>query len=183
MAELDGDKIVAVSANQKVADFFGRASNDISGRSGLELGTPEEIERLWVEQYRRSQHEGKVITFEYRDLRLADTSWLSVTVSFIGLGPTGHPRFSFVTEDITGRKYQEQRQAFLLKLSDTLNPVVDPVEMQSTLTCIVRNYFKADRCYYCEIEGNSVIIRRDASREDLPSVAGVYSLSSTPIFK
>jgi PAS domain S-box-containing protein/excisionase family DNA binding protein len=104
VAELDGDKIIAVSANQRVADFFGRTPDDFSGRSGLEMGTPQEIENLWYEQYRKCQREGRVVAFAYRDSRVPGIAWLNVTLSFIGSGLTGRPRFSFVVEDITERK-------------------------------------------------------------------------------
>ncbi|MFN8556469.1 MAG: ATP-binding protein [Dehalococcoidia bacterium] len=77
----------------------------------------------------------------------------------------------------------EQRQAFLLQLSDGLRPLGDAADIQATVTRTAMQYFGADRCYYCEIEGENAIIRQDASRDDLPSVVGVYPLDSFPIFK
>ncbi len=85
------------------------------------------------------------------------------------------------TEEIL--RESEERQAFLLKLSDAIRPLSDAVEIQAIATRSAMDYFGADRCYYCEIEGDSSIIRRNASEDDLPSVAGVYSLSTMPIFK
>ncbi|MCE7985329.1 MAG: PAS domain S-box protein [Caldilinea sp. CFX5] len=73
--------------------------------------------------------------------------------------------------------------AFRVKLSDALRPLDDPVAIQATITRLVMDYFGADRCYYCEIEDNQAIIRRDAAREDLPTVVGVYPFSSLPLFK
>jgi PAS domain S-box-containing protein len=95
-----------------------------------------------------------------------------------------------VSYDITDRKCAEaalresqERQTFLLKLSDALRPLADPVEIQATLTRTAMNHFGADRCYYCEIEDGNAIIRRDAAREDLPTVAGVYPLSRFAILQ
>jgi PAS domain S-box-containing protein len=77
----------------------------------------------------------------------------------------------------------EARQTFFLKMSDAIRPLSDAVEIQATVTRMLMDYFEADRCYYCEFEGDFAIIQRDASRGDLPSVVGIYSLSSLPIFK
>ncbi len=78
----------------------------------------------------------------------------------------------------------EARQTYLLKLSDAIRPLSDAFAIQETVTQTAMNYFKADRSYYCEIDGDVVTIRRDAAAQlDLPSVAGVYSLSEMPIFK
>jgi PAS domain S-box-containing protein len=83
----------------------------------------------------------------------------------------------------TALRESEARQEFLLRMSDALRSVANPVEIQETVTRIAMNHFGADRCYYCEIEDGNAIIRRDASREDLPSVAGVYPLSSFAILQ
>lgn len=77
----------------------------------------------------------------------------------------------------------QQRQNFLLTLSDALRPLGDATEIHETVTRTAMNYFHADRCYYCEIKEGNAIILRDASREDLPSVAGVYPLTSFPLLQ
>ena len=68
-------------------------------------------------------------------------------------------------------------------MSDDLSSVTDAVDMQDTVARTTMHYFQADRCYYGEIAGDMVTIRRDAARPGLPSVAAVYSLSSMPIFQ
>jgi two-component sensor histidine kinase/PAS domain-containing protein len=77
----------------------------------------------------------------------------------------------------------EERHVFLLKLSDAIHPLSNAVDIRETVTRVAMDYFETDRCYYCEIEGDVVIIRRDARREDLPSVSNVYSLSEMPLLK
>jgi PAS domain S-box-containing protein len=77
----------------------------------------------------------------------------------------------------------EKQQAFLLKLSDALRPLGNPVDIEATATKIALAYMDADRCYYSTIDRDEVIILRDASREDLPSVAVVHSISSFALYK
>ena len=76
----------------------------------------------------------------------------------------------------------EARQAYLLALSDALRPVTGAVEVQATVTDTARRYFGADRCYYGEVDGDTVTIRRDAARPGLPSMAAVYALGELPRF-
>jgi two-component system CheB/CheR fusion protein len=85
--------------------------------------------------------------------------------------------------DITARKRAEDQQAYVLRLSDALRPLRDPVDIQEAVTRVAMQYFNADRCYYCEIEQDKAIIRRDSARGGLPSVVGEYPLSDMPIFK
>ncbi|MGP1387743.1 MAG: ATP-binding protein [Thainema sp.] len=72
---------------------------------------------------------------------------------------------------------------FRVKLSDALRSLSNAVEIQATVTRITMNFFRADRCYYCEIIDGSSIIRQDASQADLPSVVGAYPLENSPLFK
>ncbi|MBO0952952.1 hybrid sensor histidine kinase/response regulator [Fibrella forsythiae] len=99
-------------------------------------------------------------------------------------------RIAVLFTNITARKraekalgQREQRQAFLLRLSDALGSLADPVAIQATVTRMSMDYLETDRSYYCEIEGDQVTIRRDAYRAGLASVAAVYSLSHLPLFK
>ncbi|BAY35151.1 multi-sensor signal transduction histidine kinase (plasmid) [Nostoc carneum NIES-2107] len=162
----------------------GFTSADFVGKTIFEVLSPELAANYEV-NYRRAlagepfeqEHEAHDRSFISRGtpLRSADGEVYAVVV---------------VSYDITERKLAEEslhksqeQQTFLLKLSDALRPVVDPVDIQQTVTRTAMNYFGADRCYYCEIEDGNAIIRRDAVREDLPTVAGVYPLSRFAILQ
>ena len=95
-----------------------------------------------------------------------------------------------VTDDISERKQaeieikeKEQGKAFLLKLSDTLRPLDNPADIEEAVTKITRDFMDADWCLYAIIEENNLIIKRDAVRDGLPSVAGEYQISDFTLFK
>jgi len=85
--------------------------------------------------------------------------------------------------EVTGPKRVEQalraseaRQAFLVRLGDTLRPLRDPVEIQSEAARALGEHLQADRVMYGEVEGeredDTFIIHRDYRRPDMPSAAG-----------
>jgi PAS domain S-box-containing protein len=75
-----------------------------------------------------------------------------------------------------------EMDAFRVELADVLRPLANPIEIQESVAQTAMKFFKADRCYYCETEDGKAIIRRDARREDLLSVAGEYPLENLPLF-
>ena len=91
-----------------------------------------------------------------------------------------------ITEQVEARKKieeSEKQQAFLLKLSDALRPLDNPVDIEEAVTKTAMDFMDADRCHYSTIEEDNVIILGDAVRGNLPSVAGVYPISSFALFK
>ena len=77
----------------------------------------------------------------------------------------------------------EKKQAFLLKLSDTLRPLANPGEIEAAVTKIALDFMDADWCHYSTIVEDKLIILRDAVRGDLPSLVGEYKISSFALFK
>lgn len=137
------------------------------------------FERHWMEILARVTATGEPARTENY---VADVGrWYCVHYSCV-IG-AGSPFAAVVFEDITERKCREACQNYLLTLSDALRPLADAVEIQATVARTAKDYFGADRCYYCEIKDGNAVIRHDASREDLPSGVGVYPLDSLPIFK
>lgn len=123
-------------------------------------------------------------------LRKKSGELLPVSASSDLLEIDGKPALLSTLIDISQQKHAEEalrksmeRQAFLLKLSDSLRLLYAPNDIHAAVTLAGMDYFDSDRCYYCEIENDNAVIRRDASRADLPSVAGVYPLNSLPIHK
>ncbi len=91
-----------------------------------------------------------------------------------------------ITEQVYGRKKveeNEKQKVFLLKLSDVLRPLSDPVEIEGAATKISLDFMGADRCYYSTLEEGNAIVLRDTFREGLTSLSGVYPISNFPLFK
>ena len=91
-----------------------------------------------------------------------------------------------VTEPVIARKKieeSEKRKAFLLKLSDAVRLLSDPVDIEEAVTKIALDFMDADWCHYATIEEDNLIISRGATRDGLSSVVGVYPISSFALFK
>jgi signal transduction histidine kinase len=69
----------------------------------------------------------------------------------------------------------EERQAFLLTLSDALRPLADAVEIQETAARIVCEHLKANRVGYAEDQGDgkTVAITRQFA-DHVPPIEGAY---------
>ncbi|MGD0300383.1 MAG: ATP-binding protein [Bryobacteraceae bacterium] len=105
--EIVDENIVPVYCNVATARFFGVDPDTFPSHTGQTLRIPRAIDDMWILHYRRSQREGSSVHFEYQHPRASGSIWLSATVNYLGNGPSGRPRFSFLAEDITERKKQE----------------------------------------------------------------------------
>lgn len=76
----------------------------------------------------------------------------------------------------------QERQTFLLKLSDALRPLADSVEIQRETTHLLGEYLGVDRCYYVETDHQTgeYIIYRDFKRGHLRSLAGRHPIDQWP---
>uniref|UniRef100_Q01RZ5 histidine kinase n=1 Tax=Solibacter usitatus (strain Ellin6076) TaxID=234267 RepID=Q01RZ5_SOLUE len=107
--EIEGDNIVPVYCNLTTAGFFGVDLETFPAQTSEILGVSRATDETWIAHYRQSQREGRSIHFEYEHVKKSSEScWLSATVNHLGAGRIGGPRFSFVAEDITERKKQEE---------------------------------------------------------------------------
>ncbi len=91
-----------------------------------------------------------------------------------------------VTENVLARKKiedSEKQKEFLLKLSDTLRQQSNPDDIEEVVTKIALDFLEVDWCHFSIIEGDNILIHRDAVRGALPSVVGLYPISSYPLFE
>src|SRR5690348_17368719 len=78
----------------------------------------------------------------------------------------------------------EDRQRFLLKLSDALRPLTDPAGIQGEAARQLREQFGVGWCYYIEFNEalTEGVVHRDAVRPGLASLAGIHDVSDAPDF-
>ena len=107
VVEISGEGITLLYCNAATAAFYGADLETLTGKSSEELRIPRAVDDLWIAHYRRSQREGGSIHFEYPHPKESGEVWLSASVNYLGTGPNGRPRFSFLAEDITERRNQE----------------------------------------------------------------------------
>ena len=105
--EIEKDSIIAIYCNSAALNFLGATEESIARQTGDQLGISAEIDDLWIKYCRQSQREGRSVTFEYQHPRDEGACWMTASVNFLGDGPSGRPRFSFVADDITERKNSE----------------------------------------------------------------------------
>ena len=75
-------------------------------------------------------------------------------------------------------RISEERQAFLLKLSDALRSLVDPMEIQGAASRLLGQQLGLDRCGYAEIDfaGEVTTVHQDYHVPDVAAFVGSYRL-------
>jgi PAS domain S-box-containing protein len=150
------------------------------GRTMLELAPRHE--RHWFEIYGQIALTGEAARFESEARELG--RWYDVHAS--RYGPAERRQVAILFKDITSRKQAEEtlrrtekRQAFLLKLSDALRPLGDPVSIQETATRVLGEHLGVSQTYYVELdEARQVaIVERDYTRGETPSLVGEHPMA------
>ncbi|WP_386065858.1 ATP-binding protein [Tahibacter sp. UC22_41] len=108
VVELDGDTPTGVYANAAMARYFADDDADTDNDAFPRTGATPATRALWLAQCRDSQRDDRPVRFEYEHPEPGGGRWLNATVAYLGDGRDGRPRFSFVIEDVSERKRQEQ---------------------------------------------------------------------------
>jgi PAS domain S-box-containing protein len=173
-------------ADRRVLEIFGLSSTtELTLAAALDgMIHPEDRERYaqGVKKSLLPGGDGKLeeeIRIRRRD---GQERWISVTAQVPCADGYRADHMTGLIGDITERKRtelalreSEERQAFLLSLSDALRPLADAIEIQETAARIVCAHLKASRVGYAEEQGDgkTVAITRQFA-DDVPPVEGTY---------
>lgn len=163
-----------VELNPAFERLTGVQVDDARGRLAHEV-VPG-IERSWLDAFERVVRTEKPERIEGEVGPLA--RWYEAHIY-----PRGANRFTVLYEDITAHRLaasalreSEERQAFLLKLSDALGPLTDANEVQTTASRILGEALKADRVYFGEMREDAglAVVTSEYVRRGGPPIVGVY---------
>jgi signal transduction histidine kinase/ActR/RegA family two-component response regulator len=163
-----------IELNPAFERLVGIPVNRAIGRTGQEIFPGSE--KWWPMTFDRIIHGGHAERVEHEVAPLG--RWYEMYIY-----PHGNDRFTVFFENITERKHaeaalreSEERQAFLLKLSDELQSLTEPGQIQAEACRLLGEHLQVDRAYYVEInerEGHARI-RHDYLRGDASSVSGDF---------
>ncbi|GAB3806797.1 hypothetical protein GCM10028819_42850 [Spirosoma humi] len=182
----EGFSLLEVILDQtgKVVDYWHRDHNpaftrmtglkEVIGKRMSEL-VPN-LEPEWHRTLEKVYRTGEPIRMEYPVQQLGQ--WYSAYLS--RLGSKGSPFIACIYDDITERKRLEERQAYLLKLSDAMRPLTDAIAIQETAARVLGEHMGVDRAYYgsYDWERGVAVVERDFFRGEVPSIVGEHPLAS-----
>ena len=108
IVEVVAGDIRFVSANKATAAAYGLTPDAVCGKLMSDLGTPPDLTREYMDRCEESRRTERAISFEMLRPFEDGDRWLLVTVSYLGTGTAGCPRFAFVALDITERRQAEE---------------------------------------------------------------------------
>ena len=165
-----------IEVNPAFERLIGIPASRAVGRRGQEIFPGSE--RWWPMTFDRIIQKGSAERVEHEVTPLG--RWYEVNVY-----PHQNDRFTVFFENITERKRaeialreSEERQAFLLRLSDELLSLTEPAQIQAEACRLLGTHLQVDRAYYVEISENESCarIRHDYLRGDSPSLSGDFRL-------
>lgn len=116
---------------------------------------PEVDQPLVREAIARAVESKKHFQIEHRVIQAdGKEGWVSSRAQPLLDAQGGIKAWFGAAADITHRKNYQRRQEFLLKLSDTMRPLLDPAEIQMATTTALGEFLRATRVQYHEVEAN-----------------------------
>jgi signal transduction histidine kinase len=143
---------------------------DLTGES-IRDHFPDEVED-WYDDYDRVLETGEPISI----VRGSAPQGKVLEMFVARVADDEGPCLMAIIRDVTERVQREERQEFLLRLSDALRTLVDPSEITAAATRLLGEWVGASRTYYVEWPPGADYgeVRRDHSAPGLPSLAGRY---------
>jgi diguanylate cyclase (GGDEF)-like protein len=143
------DDLVLVSVNPAAAVVLGRPIAEVQGKRISELGLAGPGKGIWLAQYHEALRTGRSVTFEQPSGVPGADEWWMICLTHIGQGPSGHPRFAWIVQDVSERKRNERTQLALYAISEAAQSEDTVPELLARVHEIVgtllpaRNFFVA----------------------------------------
>ncbi|HET6725788.1 MAG TPA: PAS domain-containing protein [Gammaproteobacteria bacterium] len=165
-------------ANQALLTVLGKTWEQAIGRTCLELGYPDwhaAMHDLEIDEViaTRLPVKGEVPFSGTLGRRIYEYIFVPImrpdgTVEAVG----------GTTRDVTERKRREERDNFLVSLTDALRPMVDTTNIMETASRLLGEYLGVRRCGYGEVDasGEFLTVERDWTDGDMPSMAGTVRM-------
>jgi len=141
--------LLLVSVNPATAQAAGMRIEDLQGKRIGELGLTGPRKGIWYEQYLQALNTQQPVNFEQASNLPGSDEYWQVTLTYLGIGPSGNPRFSYMVQDITIRKREERTQKALYRISEAAQSAPTLSELFPKIHEIVdellpaRNFFVA----------------------------------------
>jgi PAS domain S-box-containing protein len=148
--------------------------NDAEGKRMRELEPNHE--EHWFETYGRIALTGKPERFT-NEARQLGCRWYDVYA--FRVDRPEERKVAVLFSDITERKRRKERDEFLLKLNDTLQPLTDPIGIQEAVSTLLGKQLNADSVNYSVINeaAEAIVVEREFRRENADSMIGTHTFT------
>jgi PAS domain S-box-containing protein len=143
------DRWCITYVNHKACELVGRSPQELMGKELWEE-YPELCGTAVYDAYHRAREKGVVQHAEMQGPD--DGTWYSILAIPMAGG------IHVYGQDVTRRRQaekaliqNEQREAFLLKFSDAIRPLADPLDIQEAAARVLGEHLRADRAFYCDV--------------------------------
>lgn len=143
-----------LEVNDRLCEMLGRSRAELLTLRMSDVTHPEDLAEN-IPLFSHMLETGASFSLDKRYLRPdGAVVWANSSVTRL-LHESGRPRAALaVTADITVRREEEQRRAFLLTLSDELRLLTSPAEIASVAAKLIGERFDLSRVFYAEIKDN-----------------------------
>lgn len=171
-----------VTADQQWKDYTGQSDDEVHDYGWLAAIHPDDVQATRV-AFEHAFATGEPVDRHQR-IRRIDGSYRWHQVRHVPVRDENWEiaRWFGAATDVHELHQLEERQSFLLKLSDTIRALPDPTTVAITVTRMVADHFKVDRCFISRIskEEGKAWVEHETRKPDLLSAEGEVNLADFP---
>jgi PAS domain S-box-containing protein len=166
-----------LEVNDRLCDMLGRSRAELLTLRMSDVTHPDDLTEN-IPLFSHMLETGASFSLDKRYLRPdGAVVWANSSVTRL-LDESGRPRAALaVTADITVRREEEQRRAFLLTLSDELRLLTSPAKIASVAAKLIGERFNLSRVFYAEIKDNLMRVEEDYA-VGVASLVGDHDLTA-----